>query len=369
MRIKYVILLVIVFIALLNFANTLVPNRINRRSPISLSPAKAGNPESIPLLSSLETIFQEDHTWIATVSADRLRTILVTGDIIPARAVNFNVMKKNNMLWPYEKVANTIHSLNADMVFTNLETPLLKECPTTVDGMIFCGSYKNIEGLQSIGVDVASVANNHFGNYGKAGIEESLQLLESSGIAAAGTAGPFYKDIRGVRFAFLAYNDIDHREEGINWSDEALIKKEIQEARDNAHVVIVMFHWGIEYQAQPDERQRYLAHYTIDQGADLIVSNHPHWIQPVEFYKGKTIMYAHGNFIFDQMWSQKTREGVLGLYTFYDDNLIDIQFFPLQINDYGQAVFLGGIDKQKVLHELKEASFLLQNSNPIHLLK
>jgi poly-gamma-glutamate capsule biosynthesis protein CapA/YwtB (metallophosphatase superfamily) len=312
----------------------------------------------IPVLPSLDTLFADSHEWTATLSAERIRTVLVTGDIIPARAVNHGVTIRNNALWPYEKVSSKINSLKADIVFTNLETPLIEACPVTIEGMIFCGNNRNIEGLNAIGVDVASVANNHFGNHGFAGIEETVRHLQNAGITPTGNAGPVYQDIHGKVFAFLAYNDIGYEEEGINWAKEELIARHIKEAKGKADVVIVMFHWGVEYRAQPDDRQIYLAHYTIDQGADYVLSNHPHWIQPVELYKDKLIMYAHGNFIFDQMWSQKTREGVLGQYTFYDAQLIDIEFLPLQINDYGQAVFLDGIDKQRILNEMKKESLL-----------
>ena len=57
-----------------------------------------------------------------------------------------------------------------------------------------------------------------------------------------------------------------------------------------------------------------IAHLGIDSGADLIIGNHPHWVQAVEVYKGKYITYAHGNYIFDQMWSYETRVGVIGKY-------------------------------------------------------
>jgi poly-gamma-glutamate synthesis protein (capsule biosynthesis protein) len=332
-------------------------------SPVSPEIIKQVNAESFtPLLPTLETIFADDHSWTATLSAEKIRKVLVTGDIIPARSVNYGVSIRNNPLWPYEKVADPVKALQADIVFTNLETPLIENCPVTQVGMVFCGSNRNIDGLKHIGVTVTSVANNHFGNHGHKGVQESLQLLQDASILAAGTAGPVYKDVRGTRFAFLAYNDIDVAQKGINAADETLIAKEIAEAKTQSDVILVMFHWGVEYRAQPDDRQIYLAHYTIDQGADYVLSNHPHWIQPVELYKNKLIMYAHGNFIFDQMWSQKTREGVLGMYTFYDEQLIDVYFLPLQINDYGQAVFLNGSEKQRILQDMYQQSIIRNNN-------
>ena len=314
----------------------------------------------IPTLPTLATIFKQDNSLIATLSADHIRTILVTGDIIPARSVNLNVINHNNPLWPYEKVITPIKDLHPDIIFANLETPLLHDCSTTAIGMVFCGSDRNVEGLKAINVTVASLANNHAGNHDVTGVAETIETLKKNNIEVTGINGPFIKDIRGVKFAFLGYNDISAPQPGIANADESLIANEINEAKKQADVVIVMYHWGVEYRAQPGERQKYLAHFTIDHGADLVLSNHPHWIQPVEIYKNKYIMYAHGNFIFDQMWSEETKKGVLGLYTFYDNQLIDAKYFPLYIENFGQAKFMDGIEKEKVLSELQKQSLLLE---------
>src|SRR6185437_11714659 len=108
--------------------------------------------------------------------------------------------------------------------------------------------------------------------------------------------------------------------------------------------------------------QSELAHLAIDSGADLVIGNHPQWIEPAELYKGKLITYAHGNFVFDQMWSEKTEEGIVGKYTFYDKRLIDVEYLPIKIEDYGQPYFLQGTDKQKILDQMKQDSEELANN-------
>jgi poly-gamma-glutamate synthesis protein (capsule biosynthesis protein) len=59
----------------------------------------------------------------------------------------------------------------------------------------------------------------------------------------------------------------------------------------------------------------------IDSGGDLVIGHHPHWVQGQEEYKGKRIFYSLGNFVFDQMWSEKTKEGLAIRLTFDGDNL------------------------------------------------
>ena len=287
----------------------------------------------------------------ATLPNDRKRVLIATGDIIPARVVNIQATKFNNFKWPYEETADILRA--ADIAFVNLETPLIKDCPLVNDGFKFCGSDKNIEGLLFSGVDVASLANNHAGNYGLDAINYTVSLLNNNGILATGLNGPVYKDVRGLKFAFLGYNDIGYKQEGISWTDEVKVRSDIAEAKKNADVVIVIFHWGVEYRDQPDNRQRYLGHFTIDAGADLVIGNHPHWIQPVEIYKGKLITYAHGNFVFDQEWSLKTKQGIVGKYTFYDNKLVDVEFLPILIENYGQPHFLTGDAKKGILESMK----------------
>jgi poly-gamma-glutamate capsule biosynthesis protein CapA/YwtB (metallophosphatase superfamily) len=265
--------------------------------------------------------------------------LMATGDVILARSVNTRIHKHQDFTWPFLHVADTLSS--ADITLINLESPLIEDCPLTDEGFVFCGDSGNVRGLVVSGIDVANLANNHLGNYGLPGVEETKEVLSENGIDYSGSdEQPLYKEVEGVRFAFLGYDDIGPRSPGVKFADEDAIVEEIREASENADVVVVSFHWGYEYVSEPNERQRTLAHLAIDSGADLIVGNHAHWEQEEEWYKGKYIKYAHGNFVFDQMWSEETKKGVIGVYTFEGDGLVDIDFVPVYIRDYGQPVIV-----------------------------
>jgi poly-gamma-glutamate capsule biosynthesis protein CapA/YwtB (metallophosphatase superfamily) len=302
-----------------------------------------------PTLPTLNQIFNRDHNWTATLSAQRLTSLLVTGDVIPARSVNFQAVTKKGFFWAFEEIAEVLK--NADLTFINLESPLVSNCPLTNEGMVFCGDPGHLEGLLYAGVDIVSLANNHIGNHGQTGVEETIDLLASKGIACAGLSDLAIKEFNGKRVAFLAFNDVD-QQPLVNSADQETITKAISVVRDKADLVVIMFHWGDEYTAMPNQRQRELAHLSIDSGADLVLGNHPHWIQPLEIYQDRLIVYAHGNTIFDQMWSQKTKEGMIGRYLFYDDTLIDVELLPTEIKDYGQPYFLEGDQKKRILGEL-----------------
>ena len=313
---------------------------------------------------SIDKVFAEDHSLADSLPADRKRVLIATGDVLLARTVNYKNVTSRNFAWPFEKTADVLK--NADITFINLETPLIKNCPLVNEGFEFCGSDKNIEGLTFSGVDVVSLANNHAGNYGFEAINYTASLLRNNDILVTGQNGAVYKKVRGLTFAFLGYNDIGYKQEGISWTDENKIQTEIAEARKNSDVVVVTFHWENEYQSQPNERQKYLGHLAVDNGADLVIGNHPHWIQPVEIYKEKLITYAHGNFIFDQEWSPKTKQGVGGRYTFYDNQLVDVEFLPVQIMNYGQPYFIEDFtQKQKIIDGMWNESKKLEDETKI----
>ena len=314
------------------------------------------SPSPLPQFN-LESIFLLDHSWTKSFEENKTITLIATGDVIPVRATNLVAVQKNDFSWAFKNIAETLKS--GDITFINLETPLIKNCQPTNEGMVFCGDIRHLQGLLLSGVDVASLANNHAGNYGESGVKETVELLNKNGIETTGVNGPLYKTVKGVKFAFLGYDDITTPQPGVSNADETKIKTEVAAARKNADIVIVQYHWGVEYQTQPDDRQKTLGHLTIDDGADLVIGNHPHWIQPIEFYKGKLITYAHGNTVFDQEWSQKTKEGVIGRYTFYNKKLVDVEYLPLLIKDFGQPSFLEGQAKQKILRDMSNQSLIL----------
>lgn len=313
------------------------------------------SPTPIPHLS-LARIFAADHAWVTQLPAAKTVTMIATGDVIPARSVNHGMVTRSNFRWPFEKTAEVLSA--ADMTVINLETPLLANCSPTQVGMTFCGSSRAVEGLVFAGVDVATLGNNHAGNYYGEGVEETKRMLSDAGIVPV-AQGVSYKDVKGMRFAFLTYNDIGAVEPGVPWADETNIPADIRAARANADVVIVAYHWGVEYVTEPNARQKYLAHLAIDSGADVVLGNHPHWIQPVEVYKEKFIIYAHGNFVFDQEWSEETKLGVIGRYTFFEGKLIDVEYVPIRIIDYGQPYFLAGEAAARVLRGMEDASIRL----------
>lgn len=285
-------------------------------------------------------------------------TLIATGDIIPARSVNAQMTKLNNFKYPFEKTLNILKS--GDALFINLEAPLIENCPVRIDGMVFCGSPRFIEGLNYAGVKVANIANNHFGNYGADGINKTVELLNKNGIQVDGNGQTPIITHNGRKYGFIGYSSVAETAEWLaNADDPEKIKLEIAELKKIVDFVVVAFHWGNEYTSDPTDRQTMLAHTAVDAGADLVIGNHPHWVQAVETYKGKYIFYALGNFVFDQMWSNETKEGVIAKIQIGNNGVSDIKLFPTVIENYVQPRFANKAEAENILGRMKEASYKL----------
>lgn len=322
----------------------------------SLSPVITISPVPILTPLTLNSIFRKN-SQNSMEKNDRIISLITTGDVIPARSVNFKMVEKNDFTYPFAKTAQFLRS--ADLTLINLEAPLISDCPVTNQGMIFCGDQRFVEGLKYADIDIVNLANNHTFNYGETGLCETILLLERNNIGLSGIpeslncsfpVADFYtKIVKGTKFGFLGFNILDN-------PPVTKILNAVKSAKNKSDFLIVSFHWGAEYKSTPAKQTVELAKSAIDSGADLIVGNHPHWIQPLEIYKEKLIIYAHGNFIFDQQWSRETKTGIAVKILISQNKIIAADIYPLFISDYSQPELLEGKKQDVVLNHLEEIS-------------
>jgi poly-gamma-glutamate synthesis protein (capsule biosynthesis protein) len=255
-------------------------------------------------------------------------TLIAVGDVMLGRSVNAKMRKLNDFHYPFLKTAAFLKA--ADLTFANLESPFYDDCPTTNTGMIFCADPKAIAGLVFAGIDVTNLANNHIQNYGEEGVNLTQKILQENSITPLGLdQNLVVKEIKGTRFGFLGFDLTS------GYQEEKIIEA-VQENSLRVDLLIVSFHLGNEYAKQPSSNQVELAHQIIEAGADLILGHHPHVIQPTEEYQEKLIVYSMGNFVFDQPWSEETKQGLVGIFTFQDKKLIKTEFKEVYIRDYSQ---------------------------------
>lgn len=247
---------------------------------------------------------------LAEIQKEQDFSLISTGDIGLVRDINYKIKLENNPDYPFLKIADYLS--DADLTVANLEGPLIDNCPIIREGFTFCGETSNVSGLVFSGIDALSLANNHTTNYGMEGLKKTEQTLRLNNITPFGLDGKIeYLTVNGIKVALVGFIELGNNWGGLNNATVENVSNLISEARKNSDVVITAFHWGEEYTRKPTENMVMLAHLAIDNGADIVLGNHPHWVQINEIYKDKFIIYAQGNTVFDQDWSQETREGVI----------------------------------------------------------
>ena len=190
--------------------------------------------------------------------------------------------------------------------------------------------------VSSLDFEVLSTANNHAYDQGSAGIISTIDYYKNhTDILTVGT----YKtredttkqhilEINGIRFGLLAYAmgtnvkmDKDkeymvslYKQSGSNSvtaEDKARMKEEIESLNRNVDVTILLMHWGSEYTFEPNATQKELAHFFNSLGVDIIVGNHSHNIQPIEWILGENktlVYYSLGNFVSADEYIERTNE-------------------------------------------------------------
>lgn len=154
--------------------------------------------------------------------------------------------------------------------------------------------------LTSSGVEAVSLANNHTGDYGAAGYKDTVKAVSAAGLEYGGNDRTFYLEKNGYRVAVICH--------GL-WSEgqAGTIIQRLRTAEKNSDFQVVFCHGGAEGVHAPEAWRVRASRRLIDNGADLVLGNHPHVLQPREVYKGKEIVYSLGNFCFGGSRSPENR--------------------------------------------------------------
>ncbi|HEX3082560.1 MAG TPA: CapA family protein [Candidatus Saccharimonadia bacterium] len=286
-------------------------------------------------------------------------TLDALGDIIIGRDVYEKILQYGDPIHPF---ANYLAELQRpNFTVADLECSFSDDrAVITQEGMTFVSPARGAAGLKAAGIDAVNLANNHSYNAGAAGYIDTINTLDSLGVAHFGggrndteARTPLVRDVQGVRVAMLGYSSIvgSHAagpdDPGMGYLDMApwgtlnddqvkQMEADIRAAKAKADVVLVYYHWGTEYTHDANADQREVAHRAIDAGADVILGTHPHWVQGVEWYHNRLITYSLGNFIFDQEWANETKQGTILQMTFDGSTIASATLAPYTISDYNQ---------------------------------
>ena len=201
------------------------------------------------------------------------------------------------------------------------------------------------EVLQLLNLSAVSSANNHALDFGEFGYDDTRSYLEQWGVASFGH--PFNEShlsttltAQSKTVCLVGYMELFN-------PDTTAVLQEIARIRPDCWRVVVMPHWGIEYQATSTVAQQREADSFIDAGADLVIGAHPHVVEPVAIYRDKAVFYSLGNFMFDQNFSEATQRG-LAVRVDFTDAGTNYTLIPLSVSRQYSAV-ASGTQKEPVL--------------------
>ncbi len=238
---------------------------------------------------------------------------------------------------------------NGENVFTDAEAPVKTE--KNGAGYWYYSGTENAQIYAEGSVEIVSLANNHAMDYGLAGRNDTAAALEAVGVTPVLEGRDVILEKAGVRVAMLCVS---------MYSEYYLnpILKWLEETAGTADYHIVYYHGGTERVHEPDAWRVRASHAMIDAGADLVLGNHPHVLQPIEQYGGGTIVYSLGNFLFGGSHTCENRTMVYTLeLTVTDGILSDETHEVIPCYCYGElwqpAVITDESDRERVLAFLR----------------
>lgn len=307
-----------------------------------------------------------------TTQVNREITINLVGDIMLGTSfpsARF-LPPGDDPLWLLGDLADTLAA--SDITCGNLEGSFLddgepaKKCRDTTICYLFRMPERYAGALAVAGFDFLSLANNHFGDFGPASREKTMDILDSLGISYGGLleypVSYFSRD--SLLYGFCAFapnagtvsiNDIEGAERIVSC------------LADTCDIVIVSFHGGAEgaeYQhVKAGDEIFYtenrgdvikFSHRMIDAGADIIFGHGPHVTRAVEVYKERFIAYSLGNFCTYGRFNLSGPNGIAPIIRILTD--VDGRFLSGRILPVFQS-YGGGVRKDpsgRVIRTIRE---------------
>lgn len=246
--------------------------------------------------------------------------------------------KRDDMDSIFAKTGDFLRS--ADLLFGQLEAVVTDKGAPACQSRLPLRIYPSAaETLKRAGFDVMSNAGNHIMDWGYEGYYDTMHYMKKAGIDIVG-AGDNLDEARkpvikvlddGTKIGFLAYCSIlpqdywalpdrpganpmrgitaapckEHDQPGtpvriFSWphpDDLQNMLDDIAALRPQVDILVVSQHWGIHFTpAVIADYQRYVGHFALDAGADIVVGHHTHILKGIEVYKGKPLVYSLANF-------------------------------------------------------------------------
>ncbi len=227
-----------------------------------------------------------------------------------------------------------------DARIVNLETAVTAAGERAPKGINYRMSPANAACLAAARIDCCVLANNHVLDWGRKGLEDTLDTLHGLGMRPAGAGRnsgearaparlgdhllvfAFGMESAGVPAAWAA----GEAQPGVNFLPDLAsqttdaVADFILATRREGDRVVVSMHWGSNWGYEVARQKRSFARRLIDAGAADIVHGHSsHHPRPMELYRDRLILYGCGDLINDY-------EGISGHEAFRPE--LALMFFP-----------------------------------------
>ncbi len=189
--------------------------------------------------------------------------------------------------------------------------------------------------IKNSGIDLVTTANNHVLDKGVKGAVRTLDVLDEIGMLHVGSyrninekESVFIIEEKGLRIAFLAYtfgsnyysedyfiNEkpyitsilVDPKSKNFDLVKKMVLSdfQRIKQLNDPPDLIVVLPHIGTQFSHETDDFQETWNRIFMDAGADIILGDHSHAVQPIEFQNAvdiygqeKTVLVVNspGNF-------------------------------------------------------------------------
>ena len=305
----------------------------------------------------------------------RTLKILVAGDVM----FNWGLRETRQKRGDFAPVEGLIPLfLEADLRMVNLETPIAnsQEEMDESKSYVFNANPEDISLLKKINIDLVFLGNNHSMDYGKKGLEDTIENLKKENILFAGMG-------KNIKEAFRP-NEISIRNKSLNLISVSNIgearlfatdtkpgvapfqlnrlKKIIEEKENKDKIQMLSVHWGVEYSPEPTKEQIKQAHELINFGFNVVIGHHPHIPQGVEKYKNGIILYSLGNFLFGSR-NQYLNHNIAVMLHFDNKELLFCEIIPIFGKFQDSEHLVRPLPYQEAEDFLHEYSILSQNLN------
>ena len=283
------------------------------------------------LLEDDQNLYSSDY-----LSNSRSFTLCAIGDVMCHNTQYWDAYNNSTGEYDFSYVFDDIvkYTMSPDITIGSLETSFAGSEVGYSNYPRFNSPDNLAYSLRRIGVDVLSTAGNHCLDMGFSGLSRTIDVLDKYHISHLGTyktkeeqENILYKYVKGTKIAFVNYtygtNGIpipEGKDFCVNLIDRDLIKSQLDKAKsEGANLIVACMHWGTEYRTTANDEQKDLTDFLFQNGADIILGNHPHTLEPMEkrtvtLADGSTkdcfVIYALGNFICDQN-AENTRNSII----------------------------------------------------------